>query len=230
MELVKNRRFREGSKVDIYHTPIWEGHTINILDVSVGNDWLVFVSLDRSLAGEQVQQGDICAFSFGVGEIVTADPISSNSFHVSFPKSMFPLGADVDKYVGSDFQHVLIFAKTGKVSANYTVALYKEEVEQATWGFAKSVYNLQTNAELTLTPIRMVEDGTLSALMYSKGYVLKSCDDEDYTPTETWDTEFPIELSGTSIDPIYRRAHLLKRNMTSKSRRSKATMTFKLIG
>ena len=108
--------------------------------------------------------------------------------------------------------------------------IHKEEVEQATYGYAKSVYNLQTKAELVLAPIRLVEDGTLSALMYSKGFVLKSCDDDNYEPTTSWDTEFPIELSGTSIDPIYRRAYLTKREMTSKSRRSKATMTFKLIG
>ena len=230
MELIKNNRFRTGSKVDIYHTPIWEGNTVSILDVSSGNDWLVWVTMDRSLIGEQIQQGDICAFSFGVGVIASADPTVSSSFHVTFPHSMFPLGADVDKFVGSDFQHVLIFSQTGKVSANYTVAQYKEEVKQATWGFAKSVYNLQTNAELVLTPLRMVEDGTLSALMYSKGFVLKSCDDTDYVPTETWDTTFPIELSGTSIDPIYRRAYLKERKMTSKSRRSKATLEFKLIG
>ena len=229
MELIKNNRFRTGSTVDIYHTPIWEGNSISILDVSVGNDWTIFVNFDRSFAGEQVAQGDICAFSFGVGIITTPDPTISNSLHVEFPKSMFP-DTDVKKWVGSDFQHTLIFAQTGKVAANFTVAQYKEEVEQATWGYAKSVYNLQTKAELVLAPIRLVEDGTLSALMYSKGYVLKSCDETDYEPTTSWDTEFPIELSGTSIDPIYRRAYLTKRNMTSKGRRSKATMTFRLIG
>ena len=142
---------------------------------------------------------------------------------------MFP-DSDVAKYVGSEIQHCLFFLQSGRVEANYTVANYKEAVDQATYGYSKVVYNLQTKAELVLAPVRMVDDGTLNKIMYSKGFVLKSCNDEDYTPSITWDTEFPLELSGTSIDPIYRRAYLKKRALTSKSRRSKAKMEFLLIG
>jgi len=134
------------------------------------------------------------------------------------------------KYVGEGIQHCLFFLSSGRVEAGFTVANYKEEVNQATYGYAKVVYNLQTNAELILTPVRRVEDGTLSKLMYSTGFVLKSCNTDDYTPTTVWNQTFPIELSGTSIDPIYRRAYMLKRKIESKGRKTKSSMTFKLIG
>ena len=64
----------------------------------------------------------------------------------------------------------------------------------------------------------------------AKGFVLKSCNTENYTPTTVWDQNFPLELSGTSIDPVYRRAYLQKRENTSKGRKAKAKMTFRLIG
>jgi len=75
-----------------------------------------------------------------------------------------------------------------------------------------------------------VDDGTLNKILYSTGFVLKSCNDEDYQPQWAWNTTFPLELSGTSIDPIYRRAYLKERKLESKNRRSKATLTFLLIG
>lgn len=226
MELVKNSRFRTGSMVDIYHTPIYEGNTIAITDVSVGNAWSVIAQLSENISAEQFVVNDIAAFGFGVG-VITAK--GTDTITVDFPISMFP-DNDVAKYVGREFQHVLIFSETGKVESNFTVAQYKEQVDQATYGYAKVVYNLQTKAELVLTPIRLVDDGVLSKIMYSKGFVLKSCDDENYTPTTVWETDFPLELSGTSIDPIYRRAFLNKRQMTSKGRKSRAKMTFRLIG
>lgn len=228
MELSKNNRFRTGSVVDIYHTPTHESYTQSINDVSVGDVFRVNASFSENLTIEKLQEGDICAFSFGVGEIVSISYFEGSNVVVEFPKSMFPSG-DISVYVGAENQHTLFFKKD-RVVAGFNVSIYKEEVSQATYGYAKSVYNLQTNAELILTPIRMVDDGTLNAILYSKGFVLKSCNDEDYVPSESWATEFPIELSGTSIDPIYRRAYLKKRVLTSKSRRAKSTMTFKLIG
>jgi hypothetical protein len=311
MELIKNNRFRTGSVVDIYHTPVYESNTISITDISVGNDWKVNAKFSEDLSIEQFGVGDICALSFGVGEIVsstnyagglgtvsivsggtgyaagenqlsisqsggtngivifTADPngtivsvgsvvmdgsgysisgnvtitdglgtglaisidslVSHSEVVLSFPTSMFP-DSDVAKYVGNEIQHALFFLTTGRVEANFTVAKYKEEVKQATYGYAKVVYNLQTQADLILTPIRMVDDGTLSKILYSKGFVLKSCNSENYVPTTAWSQDFPIELSGTSIDPIYRRAYLGKRQIESRSRKSKAKLTFRLIG
>ena len=232
MELTKNNRFRTGSSVDIYHTPVYEDYTLSIIDASYtdahGWSYSVDAEFSSDMSLQQFTIGDICAFSFGVGEIAN---ITSTIINVKFPKSMFPDTSEVAKYVGEEIQHVLFFLKTGRVEANYTVANYKEEVNQATYGQAKVVYNLQTKAELILTPIRMVDDGTLNKILYSKGFVLKSCNDEDYEPAATsWNINFPLELSGTSIDPIYRRAYLKKRALESKSRRSKAKLTFQLIG
>jgi len=413
MELIKNNRFRTGSTVDIYHTPVYEGYTIAMTDQTVGGQFLIDAQFPTDISIEQFGIGDICAFSFGVGQIlemgtsenlllhsndfsnpvwtllagtlepaelnstkiVSVDLGGSNTDHhlyqdyvkpatatkytisarvkadgcnvatlnvkhtvsvspfpliqavcdltsgnftnlydnpdyvlnstgsfdegggwyriyatfttdletnircsiqlgqgiyagdgvsgilvkdmmlsegeinfyvpttttsnsvtlandivrVTFPNSMFP-DTNVMTYVGSEIQHCLFFLRTGRVEANFSVARYKEEVNQATYGFAKTVYNLQTEAELILTPIRMVDDGTISKLLYSKGFVLGACDTTNYTPSTSWNQEFPLELSGTSIDPIYRRAFLVKREMESKSRRSKAKMTFRLIG
>jgi len=226
MELIKNNRFRTGSVVDIYHTPVYETYTVSMTDATVGGVYKITATFPQIMTGELFGVGDLCAFSFGVGVI---ENITLYNVTVNFPNSMFP-DTDIFKYVGNEVQHTLFFLTSGRVSANYTVANYKEVVEQATFGHAKSVYNLQTKAELTLTPIRMVEDGTLSKLLYSRGYVLKSCNDENYTPTTGWNQEFPLELSGTSIDPIYRRAYLNNRELESKGRKSKAKMTFLLIG
>ena len=226
MELIKNNRFRTGTMVDIYHTPVYEGRTVSITDTSVGLDYKVDAVFPDDMSVEQFDVNDICAFSFGVG-IVSA--IVTNTVTVVFPKSMFP-DSNVAKYVGEEIQHVLFFLASGRVEANYTVSKYKEVVKQATFGYAKSVYNLQTEADLLLTPIRLVDDGTLSKILYSRGFVLKSCNDTDYTPTTVWEQDFPIELSGTSIDPIYRRAYLKKREMESRSRKQKATLSFRLIG
>lgn len=225
MELIKNSRFRTGSTVDIYHTPLYEGNTIAITDSSIGNDWEIIAQMSEDITAEQFVVGDIAAFSFGVG-IITVK--SGDLLTVEFPKSMFP-DANVMKYVGSEYQHTLIFSETDKFAAGFVVAQYIEEVKQATYGYAKVVYNLQTQADIVLTPIRLVDDGLISAILYSKGYVLKSCNETNYVPTTSWDTEFPIELSGTSIDPIYRRAFLQKRKTTSKGRKSKANMNFRLI-
>jgi len=225
MELIKNSRFRTGEKVDIYHSPVWEGNTTDIIDISAGG-YTVQAVFAEDLTAEMIYVGDIAAFSFGVG-IITA--VNVNDIHVDFPNSMFP-DNDIAKYVGRENQHTLIFSDTGKVEAGFTVAKYTEVVNQATYGYAKVVYNLQTEANLILTPVRLVDDGILAKVLYSKGYVLKSCNDENYTPTNTWNGTFPLELSGTSIDPIYRRAYLIERGMESKGRKAKAKMTFKLIG
>lgn len=226
MELIKNNRFRTGATVDIYHTPVYESYTIAITDQTVGGQFEIDAQFPTDVSIEQFGIGDICAFSFGVGEITN---IVTDTVTVQFPNSMFP-DTNVMVYVGSEIQHCLFFLKTGRVEANFSVARYKEVVNQATYGFAKTVYNLQTEAELILTPIRLVDDGTLSKIMYSKGFVLGACDTTDYTPTTNWNQDFPLELSGTSIDPIYRRAFLVKRESESKGRRSKAKMTFRLIG
>jgi hypothetical protein len=226
MELIKNNRFRTGSVVDIYHTPVYEDYTIAITDISVGNLYKVIATFKQAMTGLQFAVGDLCAFGFGVGVITI---ISGADITVSFPKSMFP-SSDVEKYVGSEIQHTLFFLTSGRVESSFTVANYKEVVNQATYGYAKVVYNLQTEAEILLTPLRMVDDGVLSKILYSQGFVLKSCNDEDYIPTTAWNQTFPLELSGTSIDPVYRRAYLQKRAMESKGRRARATLAFTLIG
>lgn len=226
MELIKNRRFRTGSMVDIYHTPVYESYTLSIEDRTLNGIFEIDATFPTDMSIEQFNVGDICAFGFGVGEISNID---TNTVTVQFPNSMFP-DNNVMKYVGQEIQNCLFFLKSGRVEAGFSVAKYSEEVSQASYGYSKVIYNLQTKAELTLAPIRLVDDGLLSKILYSTGFVLGACDVEDYTHTNTWNQSFPIELSGTSIDPIYRRAFLTKRAMESKGRRSKATMTFQLIG
>lgn len=226
MNLIKNNRFRTGSVVDIYHTPVYESYTVSITDSASGGSYKVIAEFPNDMSIEMFGVGDICAFSFGAGEIIEK---TAYTLTVEFPNSMFGT-QDIAKYVGYENQHTLIFLKTGRVEANFTVAQYKEVVSQATYGHAKVIYNLKSDAEITLTPIRLVDDGLLNKILYSKGFVLKSCNDEDYVPDTSWNQTFPIELSGTSIDPVYRRAFLAKREMTSTSRKAKAKMTFKLIG
>lgn len=205
------------------------------LDVELGLVW----GFSSTNFGGQVVAVDVAAIQLEeytqVGEYkITTDaivePISIGSIlKIQFPKSMFP-DSNVDKYVGAGIQHALFFLKTGRVVANFAVAKYKEEVKQAVYGYAKVIYNLQTEADLVLTPITMVDDGTLNAILYSKGFVLGACDTSNYTPSGGWNTEFPLELSGTSIDPIYRRAYLKKRAMTSSGRKAKAKLEFRLVG
>lgn len=237
MELSKNNRFRTGTSVDIYHTPVYQTNTVAIDSTGLSAQYYrLRAYFKEDLTTEQFGVGDLCALSFGVGKItavtVSVEEGIGSYLWLEFEQSVFRTDniIEIMKYVGSEIQNAIFFLTTGRVEANFTVANYKEEVNQATYGYAKTVYNLQTKAELVLTPIRMVDDGTLNKIMYSKGFVLKSCNDDNYAPTVTWNTEFPLELSGTSIDPVFRRAYLKTRKLESKSRRSKAKLTFQLIG
>ena len=232
MELVKNNRFKRGGMVDIYHSPIYEGYTTEITDVSVGNSWKINVHLDKDISSEMVSVRNIIAFGFGVGVIDLIKYVDSNRtlLKVSFPKSMFPKD-DIMKYVGSTYQTVLIFHHSLNIQKNYVVSHLKETVAQASYGYEKSIYNLQTKTELYLAPVMKIDNGNLTSILYSKGIVLKSCNDDDYTPTISgWDGNFPLELSGTSIDPIYRRAYLKKREINTSSNKSKMKLEFILIG
>jgi len=227
--LVKNRRFKEGKSVDILHSPVYEGNTVAISDSTSGSTFSIVATMENDISTEQFKVNDIAAFGFGAG-VITA--ISGRDVTVGFPNSMFP-NQNVMRYVGTEFQNVLFFVITANqdaVAKGFYVGKYTEEVKQATFGYTKNVYNLETDAELVLVPVRRQHDGVLSALMISKGFVLKSCDDELYDTSAGWLPDFPLELSGTSIDPIYRRAFLKKRKIESDSLRAKSSMTFKLIG
>jgi hypothetical protein len=225
--LIKNDRFKKGSKVNIHYAPIFEGYTTSITDTTIGGSYQITCVMNTDLGAEAFGVGDIAALSFGAG--VISSKVGS-TIVVDFPNSMFP-DSDVMRYVGSEIQHTLVFLANDRFIPDMVVGSYEEEIKQATYGYAKSVYNLQSNAKLKLAPVRKVDDGALSQLMVSKGYCLKSCDTDDYeVDTGGWYEDFPIQLSGTSIDPIYRRAFLIKRKQTQKGNRAKATMEFTLIG
>jgi len=227
MELIKNSRFRTGSQVDIFHSPVYEGNSVGINETTGQGAFNIEVEMSTDMAIEQVSVGDICSFGFGAGQIFD---INSEFISINFPYTMFPSGSDITAYIGSVVQHVLIFS-AARVIEGFAVSKYLELVEQATYGYVKAVYNLQTKADLELVPLSFVDDGTIDKLMYSKGFVLRSCNQTDEAPTAgDWEQDFPLELSGTSIDPIYRRAFMLKREITSTSRRAKAKMSFRLIG
>ena len=229
--LIKNRRFKEGSKVKILHTPLYEGNSISVSDASSGGVFIVSVQMEEDLTAEQMIVGDIAAFGFGAGVITS---LAGDSFTASFPNSTFPSGA-IHRYVGTQHQNILFFnwatPANGRITSDFNVNQYEESVEQATFGYTKNVYNLQTDATLLLSPTKRLNDGELSAIIISKGFVLKSCDDELYdNSAATWLPDFPLELSGTSIDPIFRRAYLKKRDIVAKKFGVRSALEFKLIG
>ena len=230
-QLIKNKRFKTGAMVDIHYAPTFETHTTAISDSTAGGVFKVNATIYHDISPEisagTIEIGDLAAFSFGVGII---EGLSAFNITVNFPNSMFP-DSNVMRYVGSEYQSLLFFKADERIMPNMQVARYSEEVSQATYGYAKTVYNLQSEARLTLIPLRIVDDGTLSQVLMSKGFVLKSCDDLDYDiDTGGWYSQFPLQLSGTSIDPIYRRAYMVKREIQNKGNRAKATMEFVLIG
>jgi len=227
--LNKNRRFKEGNKVKIYYAPLFEGYTTAITDTTAGGLFQIVATFTADLNPETFQIGDVCALSFGAGVI---SAITQYTITVDFPNSMFP-DVDIMRFVGTEYQHVYIFSTTdeNRVLEDMIVNRYIEDIEQATFGFMKATYNLQTKATLKLAPIRRVDEGKLSQCLISKGFVLESCDTEDYDNNiSTWVSDFPIELSGSSIDPIHRRAYLKQRKIESKSYRAKSVMEFLLIG
>lgn len=227
--LIKNRRFKQGNRVDILYAPLYEGSTIAIADTTAGGLFQIVATMSDNIDTEPFVVGDVCAFSFGVG---TISAIATNTITVDFPNSMFP-DLDIMRFVGTEYQHVLVFSATDqtRILSDMVVNQYSEKVDQAIFGYAKVVYNLQTACSLKLAPVRRIDDGKLSQCLISKGFVLKSCDTEDYSNNITnWVSDFPIELSGSSIDPIYRRAYLKKRAMTHRGHRAKAVMDFTLIG
>ena len=227
--LIKNSRFATGTHVDILYNPVWEAYTADMGDTTANGVFQIICtfSITGNLNDEMFGVGDIAAFGFGVGVI---SQMNVNGFYVDFPNSMFP-DDDVMRYVGNEIQHVYVFQVNGPRMNNLVVNKYTQVINTADYGYAKTNYNRQTDATLSLVPLKMPDDGQLSAVQYSVAHVLKSCDDEDYEiTTNTWDANFPIELSGTSIDPIYRRAFLNKRTMESKGRKARSTMQFTLIG
>ncbi len=227
--LNKNRRFKEGNKVKIYYAPRFEGYSSEITDTTAGGLFQIVVTFVADLTPEIINVGDVCALSFGAG-VISAK--SQYTLTVDFPNSMFP-DTDIMRFVGTEVQHIYVFSTTdiNRRLEDMQVDRYIEEIEQATFGFMKATYNLQTKATLKLAPIRRVDEGKLAQALISKGFVLESCDTEDYdNDISTWVSDFPIELSGSSIDPIHRRAYLKQRKIESKSHRAKSTMEFLLIG
>lgn len=226
--LIKNRRFKSGTKVDLLINPVYEANTIAIADSTLGGLFQITATFDVvDLTIEQFGIGDIAAFSFGCG---TISAITATTVVVDFPNSMFP-DSDVMRYVGSEFQNTLFFLEDGDQLSDLQVSNYAEEMETATYGYAKSVYNREYVTNLKLVPLKRIDDGLMSQAIASLGYVLRSCDQEDYdNDISTWQSNFPINLSGSSIDPIYRRGYLKKRILTAKGLRNKSTMLFQLIG
>lgn len=225
--LIKNRRFKAGTMVNLLYNPVFDANTTSITDTTAAGLYQITATFDEDLTPELFSVGDICAFSFGVGTIS-----AKNQFNVvvDFPNSMFP-DTDIMRFVGSEFQNTLFFLEDEYIIPNLQVSKYVEQVEQATYGYAKSIYNRQSVTTLKLVPIKRIDDGKLSQALVSSGYVLRSCDDENYDNDVTgWQANFPIQLSGSSIDPIYRRGYLAKRILEASGLKNKSTMDFLLIG
>ena len=165
--IIKNKRFREGSKVSIYFAPVFEGYTTDIIDSSVGSNYSIVCTMNKDMSIEQLGVGDIFALSFGVGIITLID---SFDVTVSFPNSMFP-DANVMRYVGSQTQHCYGFLSSERFIADMQVNRYEEVIKEGTYGHMKATYSLNTQADLLLTPIRKVDDGSLSNCLRSRGFV-----------------------------------------------------------
>ena len=227
-QLIKNRRFKEGASVNILHSPIYEDDAIILSDSSSSTKFQLTLIMENDLTPEMVQVGDIAAFGFAAGIV---NQISSFQITVEFPNSTFP-ESGIERYVGNEAYHVQFFSMTdnNRITEKFFVAKYVEGTKQASYGFSKNIYGLEQVAELVLVPVRRLNDGVLSAIQLSKGYVLKSCDDDNYDNSTAWIPEFPLKLSGVSVDPIYRKAFLTKRGLESKGARARSKMTFELIG
>ena len=230
MEPIRNNRFRIGSSVDIYHSPVFEAYTTSIVEIIEGTGlrYTMNVPADVDISLNQVQVGDYAAFGFGVGTIDSIN-LSGNEFTITFETSAW-LHPDVQTYLGGEIQNVLFFKSDANVENDFLVANYKEEVTIANYGYARTVYNTEVKGELVLTPIRRVEDGALSNILYSTGYILKSCNTEQYAYTGLWDGSFPLGFNGASVYPSKKRASLAKRKLTSRGRKTKTSMVFELLG
>lgn len=230
MEPIRNNRFRIGSTVDIYHSPVYESYTTNIVEISSGTglSYTMTLPADANIVLNQVASGDYAAFGFGVGTI-SRIAVEGTSFDITFETSAWQ-HPDVQTYLGGEIQNVLFFKSGSNVENGFLVANYKEEVTIADYGYARTVYNTEVKGELVLTPIRRVEDGALSNILYSTGYILKSCNTEQYEYAGLWDGTFPLGFSGASVYPSKKRASLAKRKLTSRGRKTKTSMIFELLG
>ena len=230
MEPIRNNRFRIGSSVDIYHSPVYEAYTVSIVEIIEGTGLRYTMTLpsDVDIALNQVQVDDYAAFGFGVG-VVDSINAAGNQFTITFETSAW-LHPDVQTYLGGEIQNVLFFKSDYNVENGFLVANYKEEVTIANYGYARTVYNTEVKGELVLTPIRRVEDGALSDILYSTGYILKSCNTEQYAYSGLWNGSFPLGFSGASVYTSKKRASLSKRKLTSRGRKTKTSMVFELLG
>ena len=230
MEPIRNNRFRIGSSVDIYHSPIYEDYTISIIELfdGTGTRYQMNLPTNSDIVLNGVQDGDYAAFGFGVG-IINQITEEGTRFNVTFETSAWQ-HPDVQEHLGGEIQNVLFFKSDANVENGFLVANYKEEVNIASYGYAKTVYNTEVKGELVLTPIRRAEDGALSRILYSTGYILKSCNTESYEYTGLWDGSFPLGFSGASVYPSKKRASLAKRKLTSRGRKTKTSMVFELLG
>jgi|TARA_R110000787_G_scaffold180388_2_gene292505 hypothetical protein len=230
MEPIRNNRFRIGSSVDIYHSPVYEAYTVSIVEIIEGTGlrYTMTLPIDADITLNQVQTGDYAAFGFGVG-VVNQIASEGNVFNITFETSAW-LHPEVQTHLGGEIQHVLFFKSDSNVENGFLVANYKEEVSIANYGYARTVYNTEVKGELVLTPIRRVEDGALSNILYSTGYILKSCNTEQYSHSSLWDGSFPLGFSGASVYPSKKRASLAKRKLTSRGRKTKTSMVFELLG
>lgn len=228
MEPIKNNRFRIGSTVDIYHSPVFDSYTTSIIEKESGNGLVFDMRIPDSLDNEQVEIGDFVGFGFGSG-IVTDIHSDGLGFEATFETSAW-LAYDVQTHQGGEIQGVLFFKSNSNVENGFLVSNYKEQVSIADYGYAKTVYNTEVKGELVLTPIRRVEDGALSRILYSTGYILKSCNTEQYAYEGLWDGSFPLGFNGASVYPSKKRASLSKRKLTSRGRKTKTSMVFELLG
>jgi len=225
--LVKNRRFKRGGAVDIHYAPIFTTTTISMTTSVAGNKFRINAEIEENATIEMFNVGDLAGFKFGAGVIIS---ISEHNIIVEFPDSTFPV-TNVKEYVGSDFQEIAIFLKNERVLRNVLTGNVKEKIDTATYGYAETVYSSESNTELSLLPSKFEDDAVLGQIAHSYAYILKSCDDDNYQVDQNaWQGDFPIELGGNSVDPVYRRAVLKERTLTTKRGVTRQEFIFKLLG
>lgn len=222
--LLKNKRFKLGSRVDLHYSPIFSRNTISISTNFLAGTFQITATFDVDLTPEMIEVGDIASFAFGAGEISS---VNQYSVIVDFPDSTFPDTIKMREYTGSDYQHVYIFKGNERKISSLLVESIDETIKEAVYGISDTQYNQELSTELSLVKTKVEEDGSFYQILSSPALVVKACDTSNYNiPRTSWVGDFPIQLGGNTIDPIYRLAKIKERSMTTK--RGSIWMSFKL--
>jgi len=229
--LVKNGRFKAGTEVDIYYNPRYTGYSTAVSDptLSAGKINITITHSDSNIA-TSVKVGNVIALGFAAGNVKS---VTSTKIVVEFPESTFHTlnASSVRAYLGSQVQVFIVFDDSKYIMKGMKVRALKEKYDVSTYSNAEITYNLNYIGILLLSETKQHDTGELSSVLASNSFVLKSCDDANYSVNHSeWNGTFPITLTGASADPIMRMASLAKREMITNKSRTKVSFEFKLMG